>query len=548
MGKLFFRPWCLWFVLGLTSAFGARAFEIELSQVAVPTNGDGVVIASLSVSSIDPLNSATFPVMVAGSDTRIDQFTVGRTLFSLQEQLSGADGRWGRVVAIKLKPGEYRFGPVTFMLTARSGGKFRVSADLKRTFLVEPNKVIYVGNLDVLSGAEPGFSLGHALGLVLFGFQGADAQAQPHVRDMWDADLKVLRAQHPGFDPNWVEKRLMRDARDDAIEKTIADVRARAYEGHRWAQAAWAEASVLGFTRLPDLRYLRLPGTLAFNATTLKAYMASAGDPVPLAALTQWTVEQPYTRFRAPIDVDGATAQALVRVSADRYAWEGASMLARDERFGAAGDAAEARVWKHRQSAVAMRGRLNGTELLEALIGKEATQVLADAKGKRKMVAMASGGRHFTWVSEGDETVEAAAEQLIKRCADESGEACWIVVSENSGRPPVCNASMYATRLAQSHPPSTWPDVSEQTLVDKPWTDAYRQWQSEGTTAAIHPRSMVWDEGLRQAFTASGDCMASHRARTACKARGGLVCEVVVQDDKLVAPASASAPGHSGKS
>lgn len=532
-------------MLGLVSACGASAFEIDLSKIAVPTNGDGVVIASLSISGVETVGTATFPVQHGNSDIRVDQFVLGRALFSLNETLSGSDGRWGRVVALKLRPGEYRFGMANYSVGHSGNVQHRSTEDLKRTFVVEPNKVLYLGNLDVLNVLKPGFSMGHVLVGLLFGLHGADAQAQPHVRDMWEADLKVIRAQQPDFNAAWVEKRLMRDTRDDTIEATIAEVKARADEGQPWAKAAWAEASVLGYASLPDLRYLRLPSTLAFNAAALKAYIASAGDPRALASLARWVVDQPTIRFRAPLEVDETTARGLVQAAADRYAWEGANWLVRDERFGVTGDASLARVWKQRQQAVSSRGRLSATELLEALIGKDATQQFVEAKGKRKLVAMTPKGRHFIWASEGEEALEVAAAQLIQRCAAESEEICWITVSERNGIPPICSGSMYATGRAQSHPSATLPDVTEAALVDKPWADVYRQWQTQGRMAEVHPRSMVWDTGLQQGFTAAGDCLASHRATTACKARGGLSCQLVVQDDKLMPVSDPSPPGKS---
>lgn len=540
-----YKWWRLLLVLGLVWVSEVRAFEIDLSKIAVPTNGDGVVIASLSITGVETVTAATFPVLYGSSDIRVDQFVLGRALFSLNETLSGSDGRWGRVVALKLRPGEYRFGMANYAVGNSGKVQHRSTEDLKRTFVVEPNKVLYLGNLDVLNVVKPGVSLGHVMVGLLFGLYGADAQARPHVRDMWAADLKVIQANNPDFDAAWVEKRLMRDTRDDTIEATIAEVKARADEGQTWAQAAWAEASVLGYASLPDLRYLRLPSTLAFNAMALNTYIASAGDPGSLAALAQWVVDQPTFRLRAPLEVDGTTARDLVQATADRYAWEGAKWLVRDERFGVTGDANLTRVWKQRQQAVVSRGRLSATELLEVLIGTDATQQLADTKGKRKLVAMTPQGRHFIWASEGEETLEAAAAQLIQRCVDESGETCWITVSERNGMPPICSGAMYATGRAQSYPLATLTDVSEAALTDKPWADAYRRWQAQGRIAEVHPRSMVWDSGLQQGFTAAGDCLASLRATTACKARGGLSCQLVVQDDKLMPAPDLTPPGKS---
>lgn len=108
MGVSFFRSWGLVLCWCLAWAAGARAAEVELSKLAVPSQGDGVVIVSLSVSSVETMVMVSFALMEGEGPVKVDQHSVGRVLFSLNEQLSGVDGRWGRVVALKLRPGSYR--------------------------------------------------------------------------------------------------------------------------------------------------------------------------------------------------------------------------------------------------------------------------------------------------------------------------------------------------------------------------------------------------------------------------------------------------------
>lgn len=542
MGTSFLRPWglVLWWCMAWAS--GARAAEMELSRLAVPSDGDGVVILSLSVSSVDTMALVSFALMEGEGQVKLDQHSVGRPLFNFNEQLSGLDGRWGRVVALKLRPGTYRWGVVSSFLGGGGPAHIRNSEDIRRTFVVEPNKVLYLGNLDVLTVVEPGLKAGNLFAALLFGVMNFDVQAHSHVRNMWEADLKIIKSQRPSFDPAVVDTRLMRDERDDAIDQTVADVKAAAATGDAGARAAWAEASVFGYAMLPNLRHLRLPATLAFDPATFDGFVASAGNPAGLGALVQWALDNPVARTRAPMPLAPAPLQALVQAAADRYAVPGATYLLRDARFGVASDTALRGVWKNRARAVQMREGMSQSDVLETLLGKRPAEQLADIKAQRRLVAMTPSGRHVTWTSDGTEPLETAADQLIKRCNEDTGEACWIVAQDRQSRLPICNAAMWATGLAQAHPPAHWPDATAQAVAGAPWAAAYQQWLAQEKAAQTHPRSVVWDPGLQRAFTAAGDCLASHRAVQACKAQGGQVCQVVLQDDKLLLPAPGLTP------
>lgn len=522
--------------LVLALAHQVQAGEIDLSKISQPSNGEGVVVASLSVSASEHINFATFNLFEGDDAQKIDQFTLGRPFFGIDETLSASDGRWGRVIAIKLKPGKYRFGPVFAATFNGNQGEMRNTKDLKRYFTVEPNKVLYLGNLDILIERDPVVTAGTIISILLFGAGTYDAPGSPHVRDMLEQDLKVIRQTNASLEAAVLEKRLMRDERDEAIEKTIAEVKARAAEGQPWAKALWAEASVFGYAQMPDLRHLRLPAKLAFDKPTLDDFIAT-GNPVLLNVMSTWAMaKSPQGFVRASIELEPQTLQKLAMAAANRYSVPGTDLLTRSDRFGVSSDPVLKATWKNRVNPVRQRYSLSlsQTQTLELLIGKEAAQKFSDSKAKSKLLAMTPSGRSFVFESEGQEPLETAINGLLTRCADESKEACWIVANDLYFRPPVCTAFMQATGHANGYPAASLPDVKAESIAGKPWAAAYQEWQTQGKAAEMHPRSMVWDDGLGRAFTAAGDCLSGYRAATVCKAAGGTQCKAVVLDDKLV--------------
>lgn len=521
-------------LLTMALTLQVQAGEIDLAKIASPTDGDGVVVASLSVSATEMVTYATFTLFEGDDDKQTDQFTMGRPLFGIDETLSGSDGRWGRVIAMKLKPGKYRFGTVFAATFNGSSGEMRNTKDLKRYFTVEPNKVLYLGNLDILVERDPVVTAGTIISMILFGGATYEAPGSPHVRDTLEQDLKVIRQTNAGLEAAVVEKRLMRDGRDDVIESTIAEVKAAAEAGQPWAKAVWAEASVFGFAQMPDLRYLRLPATLAFNTTTLDDFIAT-GNPVLLDTLTHWSIaKSAQTNVRAPIALEPETLKKLAMAAASRYSIPGVDLLTRLDIFGVKGDPVLHATWDKRINPVRQRYSMNQTQTMELLMGKEAAQKFVESKAKTKLLAMTPSGASFVW--EGDETaaLEAPAKGLLARCAEESKESCWVVANDRYTRPPVCTAVMLATGHANSYPPANLPNVGSETVAGTPWAAAYQAWMTQGKAAEMHPRSMVWDAQLGRAFTASGNCLSQYRAIQACKAGGGQQCLPVIQDDKII--------------
>lgn len=512
----------------------SHAGEIDLAKIATPTDGDGIVVVSLSVSAAENVNYATFTLFEGEDEKKTDQFTLGRPFFGIDETLSASDGRWGRVIATKLKPGKYRFGPVFAGTFDGSRGEMRNTKDLKRYFTVESNKVSYLGNLDILIERDPVVTAGTVISLLLFGGATYDAPGSPHVRDTLEQDLKVVRQTNPGLDTAVLEKRLMRDERDEVIERTIAEVRAGMEEAKPWAKALWTEAAVLGYAQLPDLRHLRLPATLAFNKNTLDDFIAT-GNPVLLNTVMRWALATtPQAYVRAPIVLEPETQKKLAMASANRYSAQGVALLTQVDSLGVNGDPALKATWKSRVNPVRQRYSLNQLATLELLIGKDAALKLDESKAKVKLLAMTPSGRSYVWEGGEKDPVETAAKGLLERCAAESKEACWIVSNDRYTRPPVCSAFMQATGHASGYPAASLRQVTSESVAAKPWATLYQEWMAQGKAAEMHPRAMVWDEGLAQAFTAAGDCLSGFRAASACKAAGGAQCKLAILDDKLM--------------
>lgn len=514
----------------------SHAREIGLAKLAVPTDGDGVVIASLSVSGSDVMSFATFKLLEAEGDFKIDQFTLGRPAFSIDETLSGSDGRWGRVIAIKLKPGKYRFASVNAAIIEGHGGSIRNTHDLNRVFGVEANKVLYLGNLDVLLEKDPAQGkAGAVIGVLLLGVAAYESPGFSHVRDTLARDLKVIEKFQPTLAAASIETRLMRDKRDETLEQTVSEVKAQAAQGQAWAKAALAEATLFGVARLPDFRHLRLPASLGFNNEALEAAVVGAGDPSLIELAHRWgTAESPRMTLRTPFAITPELQKTMILQAANRYGLAGVETLLSTESLGIDSDPTLKAVWKERRQALTKHARLSHSDLLAQVVDKDTSQKLADSKAKIKMVATTPSGRSMLWEGDGSEPVRPALQTLLKNCQEATQEVCWIMHADPHERPPVCSAVMQATGLASHYPDARLPRATAQNLTGQPWAAAYQAWQNEGADAAIHPRALVWDVGLAKAFTAAGDCLSAYRAMHKCKTGGGRQCQLVLQDDALV--------------
>ena len=110
--------------LALSTAFAvslpANAREIDLADSHDASGSQkGIVLMSVSVSGDEPLNLVSVVFEQPDDPKSRNVANIGKVMFSSNETFSAGDGRWGRLVALRLYAGEWTLpGTVAAMLTA----------------------------------------------------------------------------------------------------------------------------------------------------------------------------------------------------------------------------------------------------------------------------------------------------------------------------------------------------------------------------------------------------------------------------------------------
>ena len=160
----------------------AASREVELAKLKAVEDGRGIVLVSLTASGTESYAQASFSLFQPGSDQYKQYVGIGRPVFTVQENLSSGDGRWGRLVALSLEPGQWKFGDTTAQIMYGANGSMQILGDIQRNFTVEANKTIYLGNIDIVYRRSPSFQWG-SLALALAGINMAFAPANSVVHN-----------------------------------------------------------------------------------------------------------------------------------------------------------------------------------------------------------------------------------------------------------------------------------------------------------------------------------------------------------------------------
>ncbi len=517
--------------LVISGIFGlVAARDIDLSKL--PSNpstlgsGTGIVLFSLTHSGTSFINFS-YQEIRQGADTKpVLSFNVGRPLFSVNEDFSAVDGRWGRLIALQLPIGEYRFGPNTMTVVNGSAASLLNSGDLKIDFKVEGQKVQYLGNLDILPESAFEQNAGNIASILLIGVSSFGAASMPYITDQFERDAKVLKAANAGFDVSLIQKNVTRRDADIEIDNLRAQYQKRSSEGDFAAQAALTEARMFGYAKTHEGDIVRDTASLHFDKENYSRFLAT-GSPSSKTLFSIWSSANGVQSYvRTPPVLSDQQKELMRQSLASAY-----QTAAVNEFAKAATDPREQKIWEARSKATRELPFVQ-TARLRAKFGAEVAEKFENSNAKLKVAAVSYGGK--TFYQEGEDVALRA--KLLgdakAQCLKDTGFACATYVHRRGAPISLCSIEEAASGWSNSYPPVSMPDTS--TSKDKPWFAAYVAWEGTGAEGRVHPRSMVWDSELKKTFHSSGTCMSALRAVSLCKDAGGKQCELVLQDDKDV--------------
>jgi len=515
-------------------AFGLPTWarEIDLADSHDASGGQkGIVLMSVSVSGDEPLNylSATFEQPDDPKSRNVAN--IGKVMFTTNETFSAGDGRWGRLVALRLYAGEWTLpGTVAAMLTGQ--GEVRHVAPLGVKFKVVPGQITYIGNLDLVLSRELRLDPGAVLFTVLLGVPSGATSGSPVVHDLRERDLALFKAANPKLDLTKIQVSLMEGQRDAAAAANAKRWAALAAAGDAVARAGMASASIFGSQQMPDGTLLRIPAQ-GMHAKSALDDFAVWGEPERLGLLAHWSVYPKVANRSAPA-IEPAQRNQWILNAAERYSVFATQILRsarRDDSLPAL-TPEDMKVWDQRTSMLrnATSGYLD--ERLARFVPEDVVKAYRADKSKRRVLLATLDRRGHFAGDDGEGPMDNLVSTAIARCDSLYQQPCFVLAVGNVDTPNVCPLAMSATGIATRFPPLSLPMVDRDTVKGKAWGAAVGDSLWRGNLDVL-PRAVVWSHDKARAYSAGGQCGASYAALSECRRDGAAHCELVLQDDRI---------------
>lgn len=518
-----------------------RAHEIDLKKAHETSNVHGTVLLSATVSGHESFLRVTLTAVHADDPNAKVIFTLGTPFYGNNETLSAKDGRWGRLVALQMYPGRWRFQSMMVAYwdpASPRTGEIRHADKLGVEFSVEPGQIRYLGNLDLLPTLQPGFAASQVFAALLFGLTGGGSAGGAVLRDEWVRDGPLFLAENPRLAQLDLGVRERPATPAPALELAI---RERAKRGESLAIAALQEAELLGSAMLPDMQVLRLAPIQGLPTAAHIESLLQGGDPDRLARWLEWADDPDEFKRLGPM-VDQKTLHPWMLAAAERYGLRATRVLGGVRAAGLLRamkyrdrvsplDEAQIALWRDRARLLNARsespqdhrlGYFVPTTLVEAYRSSASASkaLLASADGQGRLVELGAN---------------APADALggaLQDCERATGATCFLLMVDGAEQTGVCPLPLSNHPGRSRFAPAALPPATGGALEDKAWSQALGSSLGRGRMAVL-PRAVVWSPGSKRAYGASGTCTSAYAAIRACKASGASDCELVLQDDRL---------------
>lgn len=428
----------------------------------------------------------------------------------------------GRLVGLELPAGDYEFysfhsASYQKILTGRK--------EFSRRFSVEPDKIQYIGNLDILA-TPPVFAGGAIWAGALFGTWFGSVDVYPSLLDTADIDLPLLAAKGIAIDN--IARNVIANEEDKHALEVVSSLKTSADKGDLTAQSRLMSGLLAGwfiaesgeeFKLMPDKE---LQKKLAENLSI----KGVAGGAFFLGEIQNPLVDKTL----ASASVDGAQVLNNYLADAGRYfpdAMSRAVWIYDKGLPGVARDSELSSLWDKRLDAMATLVT-DSVPYLDAA-GKKEFEKFRAASMPRYFALSASGAYGM---SEGDDSSIQAAIAACEARNVGAAEHCRLYAKHRWLTWDACPAE-YAGPQATTFPPVTGlgrvTDISHLPAnLNDTAKASYRNF-----LAARMPRAFaVSDTG--EVGMASGDCHAAYKALQACSAHSGKACQLYALDDQIV--------------
>jgi hypothetical protein len=515
----------LWSAFFLTFS-AAHAMDLGVEKLTGPRGSNGLAIGSFSFSGQELLSGAHILIHPKTDPKEKTIIALGQITFR-GENLTNNDGRWGKLAALNLEPGEWVIDTFSAYVFPYAGAQseMRNSAPIRKSFKVEAGKTTYIGNIDFTVRLDQGPSIGSVVTALLFGATSGAVSGEPVVYDAREKDFKLLKEKSPELDIAAIKIDLIsRDNRDQEAIDTLAQMTKQAGNGDRTAQALINTAKIFGEARLPNFTALRMTRTLHHDKAALDKFRET-GVPFAQSALTQ-----NHAGKLSPQEI-----AALQLAAGQNYDKNAISILS--SRNGPyREDSGLKSLWDSRESKLGAGFSSWNVEQFGQIIGKSLISEYKALSAPRKMLLLSALGDSQIYTDDGKDDIKQSAQKALDKCRQAHGPTCAIVAEGNGVTPSnLCPLTHQFTGAAMSMAPTSLPSITNVAQrTERPWSAAFKEWEDKSKDHLGYPRAIAWNEATGKLYPATGSCTSGARAMAACKKESGNSCKIIVQDDRLI--------------
>jgi hypothetical protein len=510
------------FSLALSTGFAYQ--DIGIDKLNGPKASNGLVVASFTFSGSEIYTGAH--ITIHPKHDPKDRVVIALGIITFRgENLTNNDGRWGKLTALNLEPGEWVIDNFTAYVLPLAGmpSETRNSSPLKRSFTVEAGKTTYIGNLDFTVRLDQGASLGSVITALAFGATSGSVSGESLVYDARDRDFKLLKEKSPDLDISAIQISLAsRDARDQEAADTLTTISKQASAGDKAAQAYLNTAKILGEARLPNLAALRIMRTLHHDKAAIDRFRENG---VPAA---QTAFARNHSNKLSVQEIAGLQVSA-----AQNYDRAAINLLA--SRHGPYKDDAPTKaLWDERESKLGSGFSQSNVEQFGLIIGKQAIADYKAVSAPRKMLLLSALGEFQFFKDDNKDSLKQATASALSTCQQTLGSTCAVVAIGNYASPNFCPLPHQFSQASTAMAPTSLPSTETAQKLARPWSAAFKEWEDKSKEHLGYPRAIAWNETTGKIYPALGSCTSSARAMTACMKDSGNSCKIIIQDDRLI--------------
>lgn len=520
-GVSFLAAFAAW-MIALVFSTTLQAGEIDLSKPVSTGEGKGSVVFSFTTwGAIQDSTNVKWHSL--DGNGREGQISINPgALFGNETFSKTGRQAFGRFVRFELPAGNYEF----YKFDSASYQKILTgSKTFSRRFVVEADKIQYIGNFDVLA-TQPVFSGGSILAAAFIGTWFGTVDVYPSLTDASDKDMPALAAQGVAIDQ--ISKNILSNEEDMRTAEAIKALKANSEKGDLIAASRLLTGLSNGWFMSESGEEFKIASD---NEWKKKLAEQLAKAAVPGGAFILGEALNPLVNKKSSGEtVDGTQVLNHYLADAEKYHWSSVARLVDiyDEGIpGVAKNSALSKFWEDRWDTLKMPTDRTIPYLDKS--GRAEFRNFLDASLPRYFAVSTSGA---FGLSKGD---AASAKEAITACeARNAGatERCRLYAKNRWLVWEACPAELVGPKAMAFPPATNLGKVSGMAPMPNDLSKASQPVYRDFLAAPLPRAIAVSDTG--EAAMASGDCQAAYKALQACSAQAGKACQLYALDDQIV--------------